>query len=80
MANMQTPPLPRKWKDKGEKMMIMKCQTLTADKTYEEIEIEVPVLIFNRISRHSGKEGNRKVTKEDNTFSKRIKNIFVKEL
>merc|ERR1739842_74764 len=30
-------------KEKGEKMVLIKCQRLTADKTYEEVEIEVPV-------------------------------------
>ena len=35
--------------EKEEKMIVMKCQRLRPDKTFEEIEIELPVDIFNRV-------------------------------
>ncbi len=33
----------------GERMITIKCQRLTADKTYEEIEVEVPAPIYDTI-------------------------------
>eukprot|EP00092_Neocalanus_flemingeri_P036946 GFUD01040221.1.p1 GENE.GFUD01040221.1~~GFUD01040221.1.p1 ORF type:complete len:169 (-),score=51.82 GFUD01040221.1:53-559(-) len=76
-SNLQLPHPPRKCKDKGEKMMVMKCQRLTAEKTYEEIDIEVPVLIFNRMVKQNGTT-NTGEEEMEKTFSKRIKDIFVR--
>ena len=80
MISNQTPPLPlpdKKLKDKGEKMMMMKCQRLTEDKLYEEIEISVPVLVFKRMVRSDGDQllEQRQIRE---TWTYRLKNIFIK--
>ena len=38
-------------------MITIKCQRLTADKTYEEVEIEVPAPVYKNLQ---GAEGERK--------------------
>ena len=58
-------------------MMVMKCQRLTADKTSEEIEIEVPVSIFNRMVVKNGDQRTENLG-EKKTFSNKLKNIFVR--
>ena len=61
--------------EKDEKMIVMKCQRLRADKTFEEIEIELPVDIFNRVV-----QPNSKQNKLDNnkTITQKIRNIFIR--
>ena len=34
----------------GERMVSIKCQRLRPDKTYEEVEIEVPEAVYNTMS------------------------------
>ena len=41
------------------KMITIKCQRLTVDKTYEEAEIEVPAPVFKKLE---GREEERKGT------------------
>ena len=80
MVSNQTVPHPlpdRKLKDKGEKMMMMKCQRLTEDKLYEEIEISVPVLVFKRMVRSDGDQLHQQRQIRE-TWTYRLKNIFVK--
>ena len=59
--------------EKDEKTIVMKCQRLRPDKTFEEIEIELPLDIFNRVvqtnSKHNIEDPNR-------TLTQKIKNIF----
>merc|ERR1719222_145915 len=51
----KTPKTSRKAGEKGaEKMITIKCQRLTADKTYEEVEIEVPAPVYETLQ---GREG-----------------------
>ena len=61
--------------EKEEKMIVMKCQRLRPDKTFEEIEIELPVDIFNRVV-----QPNTKHNKLDNhkTITQKIRNIFIR--
>ena len=40
--------------EKGEKMITIKCQRLTADKTYEEVEIEVPAPVYETMQGGGG--------------------------
>ena len=56
-------------------MIVMKCQRLRPDKTFEEIEIELPVDIFNRVV-----QPNTKHSKLDNnkTITQKIRNIFIR--
>ena len=61
--------------EKEEKMIVMKCQRLRPDKTFEEIEIELPVEIFNRVV-----QPNTKQNKLDNnkSITQKIRNIFIR--
>ena len=52
----------------------MKCQRLRPDKTFEEIEIELPVEIFNRVVQSNSK--HNLLDDPNRTITQRIKNIF----
>ena len=61
--------------EKPEKLIVMKCQRLKLDRTFEEIEIELPSVIYNRFTNQNSK------SKSNNNFcemslSRKIKNIF----
>ena len=61
--------------EKDEKMIVMKCQRLRPDKTFEEIEIELPVDIFNRVVRPHSKDNKLDNNK---TITQKIRNIFIR--
>merc|ERR1719150_3447181 len=50
----KTPKTSRKT-TQGEKMITIKCRRLTADKMYEEVEIEVPAPVYETLQ---GREGD----------------------
>jgi len=58
-----------KEKEKGEKMMMMKCQRMREDKSCEEVEILVPVRIYKKMVRVDG-------TQPRQAWHCRMKNIF----
>ena len=64
--------------EKGEKMIVMKCQRLRADKTYEEIEIEVPVDIFNKMVTHNNKSKDPPRDNNDLSMTRKLRNIFIR--
>jgi len=70
---------PEREKEKGEKMITIKCQRLTADKTYEEVEIEVPAPIYETMQNYTD---NRSVSsrqlREKRGFGTKIKCLFSK--
>ena len=64
------------------KMITIKCQRLTADKTYEEVEIEVPAPVYETLQ---GREGEASRGRERRgagglaeTLGTRIKCLFSK--
>ena len=66
----------------GENMITIKCQRLTADKTYEEIEVEVPAPIYETIQFYNadspangGALGGRSA-KERRSFGHKLRNLF----
>jgi hypothetical protein len=61
-------------------MITIKCQRLTADKTYEEIEVEVPAPIYDTIQLYNdtGSLTARNV-KERKSLSSKLKNLFYKK-
>jgi len=68
--------------EKGEKMITIKCQRLTADKTYEEVEIEVPAPVYETLQGREG-EANRGRERRGagglaETLGTRIKCLFSK--
>jgi len=70
---------PDKEKDKGEKMITIKCQRLTADKTYEEVEIEVPAPVYETMQNYTdnGSVSSRQL-REKRGFGTKIKCLFSK--
>lgn len=63
--------------------MTIKCQRLTADRTYEEIEVEVPVPIYETIQLYNDNStmtgslaarGN----KERRSLGSKLRNLFVR--
>lgn len=77
-------PKPSRRSSKGpaqapEKMITIKCQRLTADKTYEEIEVEVPAPIYETIQLYNDTTTSLTPrTKERRSFGHKLKNLFVK--
>ena len=69
----KTPKMERKMKDKKEEskeeMVSIKCQRLRPDKTYEEVEIQVPVAVYNTM-----KNGNSDT--QDNTNNQSDKKML----
>ena len=63
-----------------EKTMTIKCQRLTTDGTYEEIEVEVPVPIYETIQLYNtdptGSCSTR--SKERRSLGSKLRNLFVK--
>ena len=75
-------PSQKKCKEKVniEKTIVMKCQRLKPDKTFEEIEIEVPVEIFNKMVTNNNKKVSRS-SGENNcelSLSRKLRNIFIR--
>ena len=75
-------PSQKKCKEKVniEKTIVMKCQRLKPDKTFEEIEIEVPVEIFNKMVTNNNKKESRS-SGENNcelSLSRKLRNIFIR--
>ena len=68
-----------KEKEKGEKMITIKCQRLTADKTYEEVDIEVPAPIYETMQNYkdSGSVSSQQLS-EKKGFGTKIKCLFSK--
>merc|ERR1712083_224695 len=64
---------------KGEKMVTIKCQRLTADKTYEEVEIEVPESVYQTMQTKSDADSvASKHQSEKRGFGTKIKCLFSK--
>ena len=63
-----------------EKMITIKCQRLRADKTYEEIEVEVPAPIYETIQLYNdtGSLAARKDKNQSRSFGTKLKNLFTK--
>jgi len=67
----------------GEKMITIKCQRLTADKMYEEVEIEVPAPVYETLQGREGEAGRGRERRTGGgglaeTLGTRIKCLFSK--
>jgi hypothetical protein len=61
----------------GEKMVTITVQRLTADKTYEEIEVEVPAPIYETIQMYNDTSGSLSArSKERRSFGTKLRNFF----
>jgi len=64
---------------KTEKMITIKCQRLTADRTYEEVEIEVPAPVYETMQNYTenGSVASRQ-SREKRSIGTKIKCLFSK--
>ena len=70
---------PEKDKTKTEKMITIKCQRLTADRTYEEVEIEVPAPVYETMQNYTENGSNlSRQTREKRGIGTKIKCLFSK--
>ena len=70
---------PEKDKTKTEKMITIKCQRLTADRTYEEVEIEVPAPVYETMQNYTENGTNlSRQTREKRGIGTKIKCLFSK--
>jgi len=63
----------------AEKTMTIKCQRLTADRTYEEIEVEVPVPIYETIQLYNDTGSCAARSKERRSLGSKLRNLFVRD-
>ena len=61
-----------------EKTMTIKCQRLTQDRTYEEIEVEVPVPIYETIQLYNDTGSLAARSKERRSLGSKLKNLFTR--
>ena len=96
LSGPRTPKMARRsmgGKNTEERTVTIKCQRLTADKQYEEVEVEVPEPIYETLRFYNEKNGTPNAngntnTNENNdllkgkksptTLTMRIKNLFAK--
>jgi len=80
VSTTKTPRSSRRFPEKEkEKMITIKCQRLTADKTYEEVEIEVPAPVYENMQAygdHSSVQARN--NKERKTLGNKLKSLFAK--
>ena len=60
------------------KMIRIKCQRLTEDKIYEEVEIEVPAPVYETMQACNTDPANRERKKKESLGSK-LKNLFIRD-
>ncbi len=59
--------------------MTIKCQRLTAEKTYEEIEVEIPVPIYETIQLYNDTGSlAARGGKERRSLGHKLKNLFIR--
>ena len=61
-----------------DRMITIRCQRLTIDKIYEEVEIEVPAPIFETLQACNEASGKVEVNKRQ-SFRTKLKNLFVRD-
>eukprot|EP00096_Caligus_rogercresseyi_P012638 TRINITY_DN5359_c0_g1_i1.p1 TRINITY_DN5359_c0_g1~~TRINITY_DN5359_c0_g1_i1.p1 ORF type:complete len:362 (-),score=89.95 TRINITY_DN5359_c0_g1_i1:721-1806(-) len=62
--------------NKPEKVVTLKCQRMTADKTFEEVEIEVPAPIYETIQLYNENGSHTPRRSEKKSIGYKIKNLF----
>lgn len=74
----KTPKSTRKSAKPEEATVTIKCQRLTADKNYEEIEVEVPVPIYETIQMYNDTSSlNARNKERRRSFGSKLKNLFI---
>ena len=59
-------------------MITIRCQRLTIDKIYEEVEIEVPAPIFETLQACNESTGKVAMQKKE-SFRAKLKSLFVRD-
>ena len=73
-------PVLRERCDCREELITVKCQTLGPDRAVKEVDIQLPVDIFNRMLDQNGNTGViiSDPLKRDLSLSRKIRNIFIR--
>ena len=67
-------------KVKSEEMIIIKCQRLNSHKEVEEVEIEVPANVYNKIHDNSDIDCNLvRDSKDRKSFGSRLKRLILRD-
>ena len=70
-------PVLRERRDCSEKLITVKCQTLGPGRAVKEVDIQLPVDIFNRMLDQNGNSDPLK-RDLDLSLSRKIRNIFIR--
>jgi len=63
---------------RGDEMVTIKCQRLTEDRTFEEIEIEVPAGVYNNIQTPGDLSQCSRNSRERRSFGSRLRSLILK--
>jgi small GTP-binding protein len=61
------------------KMIRIKCQRLTEDKIYEEVEIEVPAPVYETMQACNTEPSNNKDKRKKESLGSKLKNLFIRD-
>jgi hypothetical protein len=61
------------------KMIRIKCQRLTEDKIYEEVEIEVPAPVYETMQACNTEPSNSKDKRKKESLGSKLKNLFIRD-
>ena len=70
-------PVLRERRECSEELITVKCQTLGPGRAVEEVDIQLPVDIFNRMLDQNGNSDPLKQDR-DLSLSRKIRNIFIR--
>ena len=73
----------RERRDCSEELITVKCQTLGPGRAVKEVDIQLPVDVFNRILHQNGNTGvisDPLKRDRDLSLSRKIRNIFIRWL
>jgi len=62
--------------DKGERMVTIRCERLSSEREYEQVEIEIPLSVYNNMQTQSTPLSNRNSSNRKSLVN-RLRNLFV---
>ena len=62
--------------DKGERMVRIRCERLNREREFEQVEIEIPLSVYNNMQAQSDPLNNRNNNNRKSLVN-RIKNMFL---
>ena len=62
--------------EKGERMVTIRCERLTSEREYEQVEIEIPLSVYNNMQAQSNPLSNRNSAQRMSLVN-RLRNLFI---